>query len=203
MYIWISCRVISQTALSPNRGSKCFASMKRRCFWVECLYIGNTVACHSFASVRNVTRDRVALVLDAAASFRATMSDAWRRDIGPSRSYRSARFCVPSGAISNSRQRIAHPFPLSIRQPLPYCRFALSHSRDTLSMALARNHCEHDSIKRQRRRRHETAEPELGVSADRAADHLGFRYSHRQGWWCDAFWRLGESRDQISRGRPG
>jgi len=29
-------------------------------------------------------------------------------------------------------------------------------------MALARNHCEHDSIKRQRRRRHETAEPELG-----------------------------------------
>jgi len=48
-------------------------------------------------------------------------------------------------------------------------------------MALPRNHCEHDSIKRQRRRRHETAEPELGVSADRAADHLGFRYSHRQG----------------------
>jgi hypothetical protein len=32
-----------------------------------------------------------------------------------------------------------------------------------------------------RRRRHETAEPELGMSTDRAADHTGIRYSHRQG----------------------
>ena len=30
-------------------------------------------------------------------------------------------------------------------------------------------------------RRHETAEPELGVSTDRAADHAGLRHSHRQG----------------------
>jgi hypothetical protein len=36
--------------------------MKRRCFCVECLYIGNTVVSHSVATVLNVTRD---------ASFRA------------------------------------------------------------------------------------------------------------------------------------
>ena len=32
-----------------------------------------------------------------------------------------------------------------------------------------------------RRRRHETAEPDLGLSADRATDHPGLRYSHEQG----------------------
>jgi hypothetical protein len=79
--------VISESALSPNRGNKCFLSMKRRCFCVECLYISSTVACHSFANVRNVTRDRVgALVPDAAAIFCAKISDAFRRDIRASAS---------------------------------------------------------------------------------------------------------------------
>src|SRR5258708_16740773 len=31
-----------------------------------------------------------------------------------------------------------------------------------------------------RRRRHETAEPDLGMSTDRATDHPGIRYSHEQ-----------------------
>src|SRR5207249_3740692 len=32
-----------------------------------------------------------------------------------------------------------------------------------------------------RGRRHETAEPDLGMSTDRAPDHTGLRYSHQQG----------------------
>ena len=32
-----------------------------------------------------------------------------------------------------------------------------------------------------RRRRHETTEPDLGLSTDRATDHTGLRYSHQQG----------------------
>src|SRR5258705_12421154 len=32
-----------------------------------------------------------------------------------------------------------------------------------------------------RRRRHETAEPDLGMPTNRAPDHLGLRYSHQQG----------------------
>lgn len=43
----------------PNRGHKCFFTIKRRCFWVECLYIGSTEASHSPAIVWNVTLDRL------------------------------------------------------------------------------------------------------------------------------------------------
>ena len=43
--------------MSPNRGNRCFFNMKRRCFCVECLYMGNTDACHSPANVRNVMRE--------------------------------------------------------------------------------------------------------------------------------------------------
>ena len=56
--------------MSPNRGNRCFFNMKRRCFWVECLYIGSTDASHSPASVRNVTRDRVGALLWPAAAMR-------------------------------------------------------------------------------------------------------------------------------------
>jgi hypothetical protein len=96
--------------------------MKRRCFCVECLYIGSTVVSHSVAIVLNVTRDRVAAVLpDVAAIFRARAAAASRRDIGSSLSYRNARLDVPSGAISNCRQRITHPFPfLTMKKPRPY-----------------------------------------------------------------------------------
>src|SRR2546425_3258675 len=82
-----------------------------------------TCASHSSPIVRNVTRDRVGALLPDAATFRARISDALRRDICPSVSYRSTRFVVPSGAISSSRQRIAHPFPFARRHPVPYCRF--------------------------------------------------------------------------------
>ena len=40
------------------------------------LYIGSTVACHSFANVRNVTRDRVGLVPDAAATCAAAAASS-------------------------------------------------------------------------------------------------------------------------------
>lgn len=106
---WISCRVISETGVSPNRGSKCFLSMNRRCFWVEALYIASTDASHSRTSVLNSTRDRVGfLPLAVAASFWARTSDASRREMSPSRSNRNTRRVAPSGAISHSRQRIAH-----------------------------------------------------------------------------------------------
>jgi hypothetical protein len=76
---------MSERAFSPNRGNKCFFSMKRRCVCVECLYIGSTEACHSFANVRNVMQDRVGdLLPDAAGVLCAKMSDASRRDIGAS-----------------------------------------------------------------------------------------------------------------------
>jgi hypothetical protein len=78
--------------------------MKRRCFCVECLYIGSTVVSHSVAIVLNVTRDRIGAVLpDVVAIFRARAAAASRRAIGSSRSYRSTRLDVPSlrsGAIT-------------------------------------------------------------------------------------------------------
>jgi hypothetical protein len=33
-----ACRVTSDTGMLPSRGNKCFFTIKRRCFWVECLY---------------------------------------------------------------------------------------------------------------------------------------------------------------------
>ena len=97
--------------MSPNRGNKCFFKMNRRCFCVECLYIGNTVCHHSLASVRNVTRDRIGACgrLPPPSSERACLTASFR-ETSPSVSYRSTRLFVPSGAISISRQRIAHPF---------------------------------------------------------------------------------------------
>src|SRR6185503_16310070 len=76
------------------------------------------------ASVRNVTRERIGPVRSpAAASFCESVSDATFRVTSPSVSYRNTFFLVLSGAISNSRQRIAHPFPRFSKHPLPYCRF--------------------------------------------------------------------------------
>ena len=51
---------MSESALSPNRRNRCFFNMKRRCFCVECLYIGSAEVSHSVANVRNVTPERVA-----------------------------------------------------------------------------------------------------------------------------------------------
>jgi hypothetical protein len=51
-----------------NCGSRCLSSMKRRCYWVECLYIGRTGFDHSVASVANVTRDRFAAPSAAAVT---------------------------------------------------------------------------------------------------------------------------------------
>ena len=86
--------------------------MKRRSSASSVLYIGSTDASHSLASVRNVTRDRVGALLSLPPPcVERGMSDALSRDIRPRASYRRTFFLVPSGAISISRQRIAHPFP--------------------------------------------------------------------------------------------
>jgi hypothetical protein len=98
------------------------------------LYIGNTVVSYSVAIVLNVTRDRIGAVLpDVAAIFRARAAAASRRDIGSSLSYRSTRLDVPSGAISNSRQRITHPLSVLEETSTPVLSFPMTHSRDTLS----------------------------------------------------------------------
>ena len=88
---------------------------------VECLYIGKITASHLLARVRNITRDRAVAWLPAAAAVCClSASDASLRDANVW--YRCTRFLVPSGAISVSHQRIAHPLPLFRRYPVPYCR---------------------------------------------------------------------------------
>jgi putative transposase len=51
-----------------------------------------------------------------------------------------------------------------------------------------------------RRRRHETAEPDLGMPTDRATDHIGLRYSHQQG--CSATHSRGSVPAETRRSGP-
>ena len=54
-----------------------------------------------------------------------------------------------------------------------------------------------------RRRRHETAEPELGGIHESRSRSPWPSVFPSTGTWCDAFWRLGTSRNQTPRGRRG
>ena len=54
-----------------------------------------------------------------------------------------------------------------------------------------------------RRRRHETAESDVGLSTDRATDRLGLRHSHEQGCGAAHPRGCGTGRNQTRRGRPG
>jgi hypothetical protein len=76
-YAWISCRVMFESCQSPNRGSRCLFTVNRRCFCVECLYIGTTDASHSDVNAANVRRERAGVLQPAAArSFSERTSDA-------------------------------------------------------------------------------------------------------------------------------
>ena len=54
-----------------------------------------------------------------------------------------------------------------------------------------------------RRRRHETAESELGLSTNRATDRLGLRHSHQQGCRAAHPRRAVPAGTRLGRGHPG